>query len=93
MIQDARVFGRFAEFGRRLEKRHVSAATRDLKRMSSTEAVRLTEDVPKEWGVSGEALEALREFLFRRAEFVADTIAKRLWPQQEFPFSGEYEEE
>jgi hypothetical protein len=61
--------------------------------MNAAEAVRLTEDVPHAWGLSGDTLEALREFVVRRAQFVADTIVGRLWPQREFPFNEEQEEE
>ena len=93
MIQDPREFGQFAEFTRHLERRQVVKATRDLRRMNSAEAVRLTEGVPHAWGFSGETLEALREFVVRRAQFVADTIAGRLWPQREFLFNEEQEEE
>ena len=56
-------------------------------------AVRSTEGVPHAWGFSGETLEALREFVVRRAQFVADTLVGRLWPQREFPFNEEKEEE
>lgn len=92
MIHDPRVFGRFPEFTRLLDRRQVAAAIRDLRRMNSVEAAQMTSDVPREWGVPDEAFDALREFLVRRAVFVAETIERRLWPQQEFPFNGKHEE-
>ncbi len=46
----------------------------------------MTEEIPKEWDVSKEALEALRDFIIGRAGYVAETIEDRLWPQHELNF-------
>ena len=61
--------------------------------MGRADAIRMTEEIPKEWDVTNEALEALRDFIVRRAVYVAETIEDQLWPQGELDFTTEETEE
>lgn len=85
-IRDPRVFGLFPEFRRFLDRLQVKQAALDLRRIDRTEAVRMTEGIPKEWEVKSDALDALRDLIVGRAAFVADTIENQIWRQGEFDF-------
>ncbi len=54
----------------------------------------MTKDIPIEWEVTTETLDALIDLVVGRAAYVADTIEGQLWPQREFDFDkpGETEQ-
>jgi hypothetical protein len=93
-IRNSRLFGLFPEFQKYLDRPQVQQAARDLRRMNRTEAARMTDGIPKEWEVTSDALDALRDLIVGRATFVADTIEGQIWPQAEFDFDkpGEAEQ-
>lgn len=90
-IRDPRVFGLFPEFRRFLDRSQVKQAAIDLRRFDRAKAARMTEGIPKEWEVSSDALDALRDLIVGRAAFVADTIESQIWPQGEFDFDKQGE--
>jgi hypothetical protein len=87
-MRDPGLFGLFPEFRKLLDRAQVKQAVSDLRRVDRAEVVRMTQDVPKEWEVSGEALDALADLVVGRAAYVADTIESQLWPQQELDFDS-----
>jgi hypothetical protein len=92
-IKDSRVFGLFPEFRNYLDRAQVRQAVSDLRRVARTEVVRMTQDIPRQWEVGAEPLEALADLIVERAAYVADTIERRLWPQQELFGNAEESEE
>jgi hypothetical protein len=44
--------------------------------------------VPQEWDVSNDARGAWAAMITQRAQFVAETVEMRLWPQQQFNEGG-----
>ena len=86
-IKNGDMFGLFPEFKKHLDSAQIKQAAKDLTKMNRTEATRMTEGVPKEWGVDADAMEALVEFIIGRAAFVADTIEGLLWEQPELDFN------
>jgi len=88
-IRDPRTFGLFPEFRRYLDRTQVQLAAKDLRRLTRTEVVRITQGIPREWDVQREAVDALTDLVVGRAAFVADQIETRLWPQGEFDFGEE----
>jgi hypothetical protein len=92
-IKDPRVFGLFPEFRKYLDRPQVKKAARELLRITRTDLVRMTEDIPGEWEVGAEARNAVTDLIVGRATFVADTIESRIWPQGEFDFDNSGEEE
>ncbi len=85
-IRDPRVFGLFPEFRGFLDSNQVRLALSDLRTLSRAEVVRITQDVPKEWEVRTEAMNALVDLIVDRAAFVANTLEGQLWPQKSLPF-------
>jgi hypothetical protein len=92
-IKDSRVFGLFPEFRKYLERVQVRQAIADLRRVDRAEVVRITQEIPREWEVGGEALEALADLVVGRASYVADTIESQLWPQKDLDFGNTGETE
>ncbi len=88
-IRDPRVFGLFPEFRTFLDRGQIRQAVTDLRRVDRTEVVRIMQEIPREWEVASEALDALADLAVGRAAYVAATIESRLWPQQEFDFGSE----
>ncbi|GAB4151569.1 MAG: hypothetical protein Tsb009_27030 [Planctomycetaceae bacterium] len=82
-MKDSRLFGLFPEFKNFLNRRVIMEMTEHLRTVTAQDVRTMTQSVPKEWEVSREALDALVELVVGRARFVADTIEKRIWPQNE----------
>lgn len=80
-MKDGRVFGLFPEFREFLKPDVVSQATADLRLITSEVVTEMTKEIPKEWDVKREALDALVDLVVGRATFVAETITSRIWPQ------------
>jgi hypothetical protein len=87
-IKDSRVFGLFPEFRKYLDRTQVRQAVSDLPRVDRAEVVRIMQDIPKEWEVGVEALEALADLVVQRAAYVADTLEDQLWPQKDLDFDN-----
>lgn len=80
-MKDRRVFGLFPEFREFLKQDVVSQATADLRLITTEVVTDMTKQIPKEWDVKREALDALVDLVVGRATFVAETIISRIWPQ------------
>ena len=81
-MKDGRVFGLFPEFREFLKEVVVSQATADLKLITPEVVTEMTKQIPKEWDVKREALDALVDLVVGRAAFVAETITSKIWPQR-----------
>ena len=73
-MKDGRVFGLFPEFREFLKEDVVSQATADLKLISSEVVTEMTKQIPKEWDVKREALDALVDLVVGRAAFVTPLV-------------------
>jgi hypothetical protein len=93
-IKDSRIFGLFPEFWKYLDRGQIRLAASDLRKINRTDVVRMTKDIPMEWEVTTETLDALTDLVVGRAAYVADSIEGQLWPQREFDFDkpGETEQ-
>ncbi|MFN4920647.1 MAG: HipA family kinase [Planctomyces sp.] len=80
-MKDRRVFGLFPEFRGFLTRDVVSKASKDLKLITPEVVTEMANQIPKEWDVTREALDALVNLVVGRATFVADYIASKIWPQ------------
>jgi len=80
-MKDGRVYGLFPEFREFLERDVVSQASEDLKLITSEVVTEMANQIPKEWDVKREALDALVDLVVGRATFVAETITSKIWPQ------------
>lgn len=80
-IRDNRTFGLFPEFRAFLDQTVANRAASDLRAIQRSDVISVTNDIPREWDVKPQALDALIELILHRAVFVADTIVNRLWPQ------------
>jgi hypothetical protein len=59
----------------------VSKASKELKLITPEVVTEMANQIPKEWDVTREALDALVNLVVGRATFVADYIASKIWPQ------------
>ena len=82
-IRDSRLFGVFPAFRSFVEREVVVASSASLRNFDRQTAKTIIESVPQEWDLDREVRSALLDFLVRRAEFVADTVERRLFPEGE----------
>lgn len=85
-IKDARVFGLFPEFRPFLDRKEAKRAVGQLGKVGRSIVQEMTKTIPRQWQVSADARSALEDLILRRAGFVADTIERRIWPQQDLDF-------
>ena len=81
--RDVRVYGRFPEFNRFLNREHVRRFSTRLGQFSRAEAEEIIARVPVAWEVTRDGRSAWATLITDRAHFVADTIESILWPQLE----------
>lgn len=92
-IRDSVVYGLFPEFRRFLGKDGVQAAGDTLHRIPRKEVEDVIQSIPSEWKVNDRTRAALADFLIGRAAYVAEHIMNWIWPQDEFEFMKEAEDE
>jgi hypothetical protein len=91
-IQDPDIYGRFPEFHEFFDKTIVGQCTERLRQVNRQLLDQITQSIPPEWDVQQNPREALKSLLMGRAEYVADCIMDRLWPQKDFRFMLESED-
>ena len=79
MIRDERVYGLFPEFRKLIDRAVVREMAVQMINLPSEAVQETISMVPKDWSVSKAAREALRQLIFRRSQFVAETIEERLF--------------
>jgi hypothetical protein len=86
-VKDNRVYGLFPEFLPFLDRKAAGRGVRKLRAFNKSEAAKIVQSIPKEWGVSDGARKALSEFLVRRAAYLVQSIMTMLWPQGDLAFT------
>lgn len=81
-MKDEGVYGLFPEFRPLLDRSELLRAVVDLQLITREQIGAIVSRVPIAWQVDQAARSALTDFIMRRAEFVADDLPGRLWPQQ-----------
>ena len=81
IIKDEQVYGLFPDFKPLLDRDIVRATAEQLAKVDADEVGEIVDSIPKDWSVSQPARDALRDFIFRRAKYVAETIEERLFGQ------------
>ena len=78
IVKDERVYGLFPDFKPLLDREVVRSTCKQLSSIDSDGVGEIVDSIPKDWSVDKPARDALREFILRRAEYVAETIEERL---------------
>jgi hypothetical protein len=91
-VQEEGCYGLFPAFLPRLSRDVMRRAVRTLRAVTREEMGRFVEEIPRAWDVSRTTRDALLEYLFRRAAFVADHIEGWIWRQRELDFPPPEEE-
>ena len=87
-IKDARLFGLFPEFARRLRSDIMADCVERLREMPSDLPEHVVASIPVEWDVNPRSRAALAELIVGRAAFVAEHVEE--WAEHECPwFAGE----
>lgn len=93
--RDPGLYGLFDAFIPRMDRDQVGVACDQLREFTASDAGRIVESIPNQWGVAAETRQALGRFVLERAAFVADTIDDRLapicWPPVDRELFGEEE--
>jgi hypothetical protein len=91
--QDPQTYGLFPAFRHYLDRKVGKRAAQRLATFTSQTAERFVRSIPREWDVSPGARRALAELLVARADYTAQNILRRLWPQKELDFMSQTEDE
>jgi hypothetical protein len=91
-IQEEGCYGLFPEFLPYLNQDVMRWSAHALRDIDREEIRRIVAEVPRAWDVSQATRDALLEYLFRRAAFVADNIEGWIWPQRQLDFPPPEEE-
>lgn len=91
-IRDERVFGLFPAFRPFIERDAVKTAIIDLRRFERSIADSVLARVPADWELDAGTRAALAELITRRAEYVAETLEGKLFPQGDLPCIDEVED-
>ena len=84
MVKDDQVYGLFSEFKPLLDRGVIRAFCKQLSNLAPEEVGDIVDSIPSDWSVNKPARDALRDFILRRAQYVAETIeARLLGPVQE----------
>lgn len=71
-VRDPKIYGRFPQFAPYLDPRQLARAAEDLQRLDPNLIARVVAAIPADWDIDIEVRDALRDFLVRRAPFVAE---------------------
>jgi hypothetical protein len=71
-VRDTKIYGRFPQFVPYLNAGVLERAAEDLQRLDANLIARVIHAIPADWDLDTETREALRDFLVRRALFVAE---------------------
>jgi hypothetical protein len=88
-VKDQRVFGCYPEFIPLLDRAVIQETATRLSTIDRASIWPMLDDIPREWEVKSKVKDAWVEFIYNRARFVAETIERKLWPQQDLAFGEE----
>ncbi len=87
-VKDDQLYGLFPAFEPLIREKHVEVGIARLKELEQKIVSEIVETIPDEWKVTSQAALALTDFVYRRAEFIAETVLKpigrRCWPNRLF---------
>jgi hypothetical protein len=92
-IKEPRVFGLFPAFRTFLDRRAIIEVAANLRTVKKAEVNQMIRRIPDQWKVGEELRQAIVDLVVQRAEFVAQTIDTRIWPQLELRLDGEDQSE
>lgn len=90
-MKDDKIYGLFPEF-RGFVDQHPQTANKTVIRLKSVDkqfVSAIVKSIPKEWDVPKAASNALIDLIIGRAQYVAETIEEKLWPQHQLEFDVE----
>lgn len=86
-VKDDRLYGCFPEFIPFVKRPAVDVAIAALRGVSRSVVQPIVDGIPVEWEVDSGSRGALADLICERARYVADSVADKLFPQGELPFS------
>lgn len=86
-VKNETVFGYFPAFKKVIRSGEISQACKILASISDEDIAMEVDRMPKEWPVEPQVRDALKDFLLRRRDFVADTLANSIRDQTTLDFN------
>ena len=83
LISDDEVYGFFPPFKQYMSLRAIKSATDQLRKIDASDVKTLLDAVPSGWGVTIELKRKWSDFIYERAQFVAETIEAKIVYQLE----------
>ena len=87
-VRDEQLYGFFPVFQDFVERAEISRFAARLTEFTADVASAFISLVPQEWDISSDARSAWAAMITQRAQFVAETVEMRIWPQQQFNEGG-----
>ena len=87
-VRNEQVYGLFPQFEGFLDREEIRRFGARLTQFTADVASAFVAQVPPEWEVGDEARSAWAAMITERAQFVAETIETKLWPQQQLNQGG-----
>jgi hypothetical protein len=87
-VRDEQLYGLFPQFQDFVDRAEIRRFVTRLTQFTADVASAFISLVPQEWKISSDARSAWAAMITQRAQFVAETIETRLWPQQQFNEGG-----
>tara|TARA_R110002126_G_C10451016_1_gene499609 strand:+ start:333 stop:1151 length:819 start_codon:yes stop_codon:yes gene_type:complete len=91
LIEDETVYGLYPEFESFMIPRYVAAATTHLSSLNRSFVEECVNSVPSEWNMSAGSRANTVEFICARAEYVVNTISKKIVDAPELPGIDKHE--
>ena len=87
-VRDEQIYGLFPQFQDFLDAAAIKRFATRLTQFTADVASAFISLVPREWDISSDARSAWADMITRRAQFLAESVEKRLWPQQQLNEGG-----
>ena len=88
VVKDDAVYGLFPEFEPFLNESHIAGAVEKLRSLESDFVQQCLNELPYQWGVTTRQKDALRNMVCSRAEYVVETLPRKLVDQPWMPGLG-----
>jgi hypothetical protein len=87
-VRDEQIYGLFPQFQDLVDRAGISRFATRLTQFTADVASAFISLVPQEWDISSDARGDWAAMITQRAQFVAETVEMRPWPQQQFNEGG-----
>jgi hypothetical protein len=87
-VRDEQVYGLFPQFEGLLDREEIRRFSARLTQFTADVATAFIARVPQEWDVGSDVRGTWAAMITQRAQFVSETIERKLWPQQQFNEGG-----